>query len=146
MIFVDTDIYVIDRLFPKDERYGDNARFLGLGREKCTSIFNLFELLGIASYNLNEIELKKLLKGFADVYGLEILYPRTAFVSAEAFLESLLDDAFKKMTRKMGFQDALILNIAEQYNCTRFITWNSKHFKDRTDANVQTPKEFLETH
>ena len=69
MIFMDTDIFVIDKLFPNDERYGINKVFLNEAEEKFTSIFNLFELLGIASFNLNEVELMKLFKGFGEVYG-----------------------------------------------------------------------------
>jgi predicted nucleic acid-binding protein len=45
----------------------------------------------------------------------------------------------------MSFQDALILIVAEERNCSRFITWNIKHFVDRTHLSVQTPKEFLES-
>lgn len=60
MTFIDTDIFVIDKLFPNDDRYGINKAFLNEAEEKFTSIFNLFELLGIASFNLNEVELMKL--------------------------------------------------------------------------------------
>jgi len=45
---------------------------------------------------------------------------------------------------KMNFQDALILTVAEEHHCSQFVTWNAKHFVDRTYMNVQTPKEFLE--
>ncbi len=50
MIFMDTDIFVIDKLFPNDERYGINKAFLNEAEEKFTSIFNLFELLGMIKY------------------------------------------------------------------------------------------------
>jgi len=70
MTFIDTDIFVIDKLFQNDERYEVNKVFL-------------------------------------------------------------------------NFQDALILAVAEEYNCTRFVTWNTKHFNGRTHLNVQTPKEVL---
>lgn len=51
---------MIDKLFPKDDRYGINKEFFKDAKERSTSIFNLFELLGIASFNLNEVELMKL--------------------------------------------------------------------------------------
>jgi len=70
MTFIDTDIFVIDKLFLKDDRYEINKGFL-------------------------------------------------------------------------NFQDAVILMVAEQHHCTRFVTWNTKHFGDRTYMSVQTPKEFL---
>ena len=145
MIFMDTDIFVIDKLFPNDERYGINKAFLNEAEEKFTSIFNLFELLGIASFNLNEVELMKLFKGFGEVYGLRILYPSTAFISVNEFVEDLFERAFHKIKTKMNFQDVLILTVAEEHHCSRFVTWNTKHFLDRTYLNVQTPKEFLES-
>ena len=144
MIFMDTDIFVVGKLFPNDERYGINKAFLNEAEEKFTSIFNLFELLGIASFNLNGIELMKLFKGFEEVYGLKILYPSTAFISVNEFVESLFEEAFQKIKLRMNFQDALILMVAEQHHCTRFVTWNTKHFGDRTYMSVQTPKEFLD--
>mgnify|MGYP001028238396 CR=1 FL=1 len=144
MTFIDTDIFVIDKLFPKDDRYEINKAFLNEAEEKYTSIFNLFELLGIASFNLNEVELMKLFKGFEEVYGLRIQYPSTAFISVNEFVEALFDKTFQKIKLKMGFQDALILVVAEEHSCTRFVTWNTKHFNDRTYLSVQTPKEFLD--
>ncbi len=73
MNFIDTDIFVIDKLFPNDDRYENNKAFLNKAEEKFTSIFNLFELLGIASFNLNEVELMKIFKGFGETYDLKIL-------------------------------------------------------------------------
>ncbi|HDS44756.1 MAG TPA: hypothetical protein ENN68_01450 [Methanomicrobia archaeon] len=144
MIFIDTDIFVIDKLFPNDDRYEINKTFLNEAEEKTTSIFNLFELLGIASFNLNEVELTKLFKGFGDVYGVKILYPSTAFISVNEFVGNLFEHVFQKITLKMGFQDALILTVAEEHLSSRFVTWNTKQFVDRTHVTVLTPKEFLE--
>ena len=144
MIFIDTDIFVIDKLFPNDDRHEITKAFLNAATEKTTSIFNLFELLGIASFNLNEVELTKLFKGFGEVYGVRILYPSTAFISVNDFVENLFEHLFQKITLKMGFQDALILTVAEEHQSSSFVTWNTKHFVDRTHLNVQTPKEFLE--
>lgn len=143
-MFIDTDIFVIDKLFPNDDRYEINKEFLEETKEKSTSIFNLFELLGIASFNLNEVELMKLFKGFGEAYDLRILYPSTAFISVNEFVEVLFERVFQKIKLKMNFQDALILTLAEEHNCTRFITWNPKHFVNRTHLSVQTPKEFLD--
>lgn len=143
MIFIDTDIFVIDKLFPNDERHNINKEFLNAANEKSTSIFNLFELLGIASFNLNEVELMKLFKGFGEAYDLKILYPSTAFISVNEFVEALFEATFQKIKLRMNFQDGLILAVAEQHHCAKFVTWNTKHFINRTYLNVQTPKEFL---
>ena len=144
MIFIDTDIFVIDKIFTNDKRFEINEAFLKETEEKSTSIFNLFELLGIASFNLNEVELLKLFKGFDEVYGLRMLYPSTAFISVNDFVESIFEAAFQKIKLRMNFQDALILAVAEQHHCARFVTWNTKHFVNRTYLSVQTPKEILE--
>ncbi|CAG0952467.1 hypothetical protein METP2_00299 [Methanosarcinales archaeon] len=144
MIFIDTDIFVIERLFPNDERYIITNEFLNNDLvDKCTSIFNLFELLGIASFNLNIAELKKLLKGFSEVYDIKILFPETSYESPDAFIEQLFHDVFEKISLKMSFSDALILSVAEENYCSKFVTWNVKHFKGRTDIPVKTPAEML---
>ncbi len=144
MIFIDTDIFVIERLFIEDERYTITQMFLDSNlKGKCTSIFNLFELLGIASFNLTTPELKKLLKGFSEVYDIKILFPSTAYDSADAFMEQLFDRTFEKISLKMNFMDAIILNVAEEHNCSKFITWNIKHFEERTDIPVRTPEEIM---
>lgn len=79
MIFIDTDTFVLDKLFPNDERHGINKTFLDETTGRFTSIFNLFELLGIASFNLNEVDIMKLFKGFGEAYDLEILYRSDRF-------------------------------------------------------------------
>jgi len=44
----------------------------------------------------------------------------------------------------MNFLDAMILNVADEHQSSKFITWYTKHFMDRTYLSIQTPKEFLE--
>lgn len=144
MIFIDTDIFVIEKLFKNDERYIVTGEFLNSDlKEKCTSIFNLFELLGIASFNLSKTDLKKLLKGFSEVYDIKILFPETSYESPDAFMEQLFDNVFEKIIMKMSFSDALILGVAEEHSCSKFVTWNVKHFEGRTDIPVKTPEEIL---
>lgn len=144
MIFIDTDIFVIEKLFRNDERYAVTKEFLGSDHNgKCTSIYNLFELLGIVSFNVSILELKKMLKGFSEVYRIKILFPSTAYESADAFLEQLFDNSFNKISMKMNFMDALILDVAEEHNCSKFVTWNVKHFEGRTDIPVKTPEDIL---
>jgi len=144
MIFIDMDIFVIEKLFKNDERYMVTNEFINSDlREKCTSIFNLFELLGIASFNLSKTDLKKLLKGFSEVYNIKILFPETSYESPDAFMVQLFDNVFEKIIMKMSFSDALILSVAEEYSCSKFVTWNVKHFEGRTDIPVKTPEEML---
>jgi predicted nucleic acid-binding protein len=103
----------------------------------------LFELLGIVSFNLSTTDLKKLLKGFSEVYNIKILFPETSYESPDAFVEQLFDNVFEKITLKMSFSDALILSVAEEHSCTKFVTWNVKHFEGRTDIPVKNPEEML---
>jgi len=103
----------------------------------------VFELLGIVSFNLSTTDLKKLLKGFSEVYNIKILFPKTAYASPDDFIEQLFENVFEKITMKMSFSDALILNIAEEHSCSKFVAWNVKHFEGRTDIPVKTPEEML---
>ncbi|MEA2074480.1 MAG: hypothetical protein U9O85_01915 [Euryarchaeota archaeon] len=43
----------------------------------------------------DEVELMKLFKGFGEAYGLKILYPSTAFISVNEFVEALFDKTFQ---------------------------------------------------
>ncbi|MBW6470196.1 MAG: PIN domain-containing protein [Methanosarcinaceae archaeon] len=144
MIFIDTDIFVIEKLFKNDDRYDSTTQFLNeIKNDRCTSVYNLFELLGIASFNLNKTDLKKLLKGFSDVYDIKVLFPQTSYDSAETFVEQLFDNTFEKISLRMNFMDAMILNLAEEHNCSTFVTWNLKHFEGRTDIPVRSPKQMI---
>lgn len=144
MIFLDTDIFVIDRLFPNDPRHKINELFLGKAGEKATSIYNLLELCGISSYTLTATELTKLFMNFHRQYGLQVLYPKIAKPSPEEMIRYSVSRIFEKICLKMNYSDAQILLLAEEYNCSEFVTWNTKHFTDRTHLTVKTPADFAE--
>ena len=61
MILLDTNVFIIDRFFPRDERYESNKAFVARlpEVEAGFSIFSLFELCGISSFNLSAEELKR---------------------------------------------------------------------------------------
>ena len=47
-------------------------------------------------------------------------------------------------TRRMAFMDSLVLNLAERTpDVEHFVTWNAKHFKDKSSLSVLTPEEYL---
>ena len=77
MILVDTNVFIIDRFFPGDEHYDANKAFVEEldGLDALVSVYNLFELLGLASFNLNEEEFKRWFYEFDHVYAVRILYP-----------------------------------------------------------------------
>ncbi|MEM2935891.1 MAG: hypothetical protein QW231_01795 [Candidatus Bathyarchaeia archaeon] len=142
MIFVDTDIFVIDKLFPEDLRYKANKDFLSLKKERCTSIYNVLELCGLASFSLSTVELRSLFTNFHRHYNLEIAYPKVVYLSPEEMLSASISRVFEKICTKMNYLDVQILLIAEEYDCSAFATWNKKHFEGRTHLPVYTPKEY----
>jgi len=142
MIFIDTDIFVIDKLFPEDPRYKANKDFLNLKEERCTSIYNVLELCGLASFTLSTVELRSLFTNFHRHYNLEIAYPKLFYLSPEEMLSSSVARVFEKICMKMNYLDAQILLIAEEYDSSAFVTWNKKHFEGRTHIPICTPKEY----
>jgi predicted nucleic acid-binding protein len=145
MIFIDTDIFVIGELFQEDERYRVNKRFLELEDDKSTSIYNLLELCGLASFTLNTAELTNLFANFHRQHSLKILYPKILKPSPEEMIRNHVSRIFEKICARMNYSDAQIILVAEEYDCSDFVTWNVKHFEGRTHLNVTTPKEYLQT-
>jgi hypothetical protein len=86
MILLDTNVFVIDRFFPRDERYDVNRRLVAQLSEVEAgfSIFSLFELCGISSFNLSAQELKRWSYHFDDVYGVVILEPQGLYTALAA--------------------------------------------------------------
>ena len=78
MILVDTNVFVIDLRYRRDPLYRLNRRFLDrLAKDGsgATALFNLLEIAGIFSFNLNEEQLMNLLSLFPGHYGIAILPP-----------------------------------------------------------------------
>jgi len=143
LIFVDTDIFVIDRLFAKDSRHRENRQFLEKTRDKATSIYNLLELCGIASFTLTTAELTALFTGFHRLYDLRILYPRILRASPDDLIQYQISKIFEKICLRMNHPDAQVLLISEEYNCSDLVTWNTRHFEGRTHLSVKTPAQLL---
>ena len=146
MVFLDSNIFIIDRFFPRDNNYSANKKFLEqIENTKAAAsipIYTLFEICGITSFNLSEKEQSKWLYSFSDVYTVEILDPfedQNGQETISSYLLNLIPYLLKKMT--VG--DAIFLKEAELYNAKMIITWNKKHFIGRTDIPVQTPEEYL---
>ncbi|GFP22369.1 hypothetical protein HKBW3S06_01597, partial [Candidatus Hakubella thermalkaliphila] len=75
-VFIDSDIFIRDLRYPKDQRFRENSAFLEQvykGKLKgFTSIYNVLEVCGILSFNLSEERLLELYAGFRDKYNLQI--------------------------------------------------------------------------
>jgi hypothetical protein len=143
MIFVDTDIFVVDKLFQGDERFGVNREFLNLREKKSTSIYNVLELCGLASFSLSAPDLMTLFTNFHKLYDLTVLYPKIVHPSPEEMLRYTISKIFEKICLKMNYPDAQILLIAEGYDCSYIVTWNKRHFEGRTYIPIRTPEEYL---
>ncbi len=144
---IDTSVFVIDLRYKRDKNFGPNRAFLeSMARERSgvTGVFNLLELCGILSFNLNEKQLKELFFYFPQHYHVDVL--------PSADLESLLPafkagDLFNVILRKAGLGDALIIATVEKYfpAVVRFVSWNAPHFVDRVSVPCLTPREFLKS-
>ena len=75
MIFVDTNVFVIDLRYQSDPYYRTNKRFLQkMEKEKngLTGLINLLELCGILSFNLSPQQVEELFLYFSHRYKLSV--------------------------------------------------------------------------
>jgi len=149
IIFVDSNIFVIDLRYKKDKDYHVNKSFLDCLYEKKTgiiSIFNLLEICGILSFSLNERQVLELYHYLPDKYRVEII---PSPLMELALPQIAIRKVFEVISRKVSFGDALIISMVESYipHITHFISWNAVHFKNKISAStslkVLTPEEFL---
>jgi len=146
LILLDTNIFVIDRLFPRYDRFEQNRHFVTvIPQLRCGfSIFSLLELCGISSFNLSTQELRRWMYSFEEAYPVEILPPLAMKeASAASWLSSFFTSLFERIEHKVTLGDAFVLQTAEEYQVDALVTWNPKDFTDRTTLPVLTPAEFL---
>ena len=79
MVFLDSNIFIIDRFFPRDNNYLMNKKFLERIEKADIKAFlpfyTLLEICGVTSFNLSTEEQKRWLYTFSKVYSVEILDP-----------------------------------------------------------------------
>ncbi len=145
MIFLDSNIFLIDRFFKRDVHYAVNRRFIDrLPRlDVGISVYTLLEICGLASFNLTATELARWFYHFDQLYPVKVMLPVNLERTTDQYFVDLLDEMYRLFTRKMTFADAAILSIAEEYAVTHFVTWNKRHFEGRTAITVLTPDELL---
>lgn len=148
MIAIDTDVLAIYHIFHRDLRCETTTRFFEKISEqtKAVTIFNLLELCGILAC-ANRTQDSKVL--FDSIFGAEdvvVLFPSIVSVSEKDFWATLVSECFTRIQRGMRLGDAVILWTLETCgnDCT-FITWNTRHFKEKTTINILTPSEFLQS-
>ncbi len=150
MVLIDTDVLLLEFAFHQDERQSSNRAFLERvqNAEIGLTVYNLMELLGKLSFNLSPERLDNWQSWLTDAYQLQVIWPEsTRNQDAEAFFRSeMFDRPFLKFRKqRMAFMDALILDLAERMpNAEYFVTWNARHFKQKTSLQVLTPSEYLD--
>lgn len=146
LVFVDSNIFVIDLRYKRDPLFSINRNFLNKvagDKNGVTSIINLLEVCGILSFNLNKKQLAELYNYFPQHYGIKVLPFSDAEMSIPPIqLKKLLD----VISRKLAFGDALIVSVLETYIqlVSYFVTWDHEHFKDNIKVdNILTPEAYL---
>jgi hypothetical protein len=145
VIFVDSNLFVIDLRYPDDADYRVNRRALDrLARNGSgmTSVLNVLELCGILSFNLSVAALHALYVHFAQRY-------RMTLVPGGGYDTRLpaptVRDVLTKMEKRLALKDAEIALAVEQHaaNLSAFVSWNAKHFAGKLSVPALTPHEWL---
>ena len=148
MVVIDTDVFLLEFVFHRDPRHGTNARLLPTLRDRAPAItvYNLMEILGQLSFNLAPDRLRQWRLWLQAAYGLTVLWPDPGQMEAFAFFrQEIYEHPLARMQEhRMAFLDALILNLAEHApDVEVFVTWNAKHFRNKSSLPVLTPAEYL---
>ena len=145
MILVDSDVFLIDLRYRRDERFAANRAFLdrlAASGQGATTIYNLLEICGGLSFNLNRQQLAEVHAHFARRYHVRVVPGTDPRTPLPAFR---VGDLLSIVARKVSFGDALVLALLEvrRAEVTMFVTWNARHFRGRTELDVRTPPEAL---
>ena len=149
MVVIDSDVLLLAFAYPNDDRQKMNQKFLEAVQtaQPATTIYNVMETLGQLSFNLSAEQLDGWQDWLANAYNLTIIWDTDSKekVDPETWSEIIYERPFQKMqTVRMAFMDALILSSAEHTpDVECFVTWNAKHFKEKTSLKVLTPEEYL---
>ena len=145
MILVDSDVFLIDLRYQRDQRFADNRAFLdrlAISGQGATSIYNLLEVCGVLSFNLNRPQLRELYTHFARRFHIRVVpnaEPRQRLPSFR------VGDILSIVERRVSFGDALVFALLEAQRAedTTFVTWNARHFRGRTEVDVREPPAAL---
>jgi hypothetical protein len=149
MVVIDSDVLLLAFAYQRDPRQADNAAFLAQvqNANPATTVYNLMEVLAQASFNLSPARLAEWESWLIEPYHLTVIWPRAKEnQTAEAFFRAeIFDYPFTKAREhRVAFLDSLVIGLAERTpNVEGLVTWNARHFKDKTTLRVQTPSEYL---
>jgi hypothetical protein len=148
MVLLDSNIFIIDRFFPRDSLYSQNKAFVErlASTDAAISSFTFLELCGVASFRLSANELSAWLFGFSAIYPVSVIdLHGLRSNDGEAWWSTFLEEVANNIAKKMTFGDAALLREAERYNVEAVITWNKKDFARRTRLAIATPTEYLQS-
>lgn len=119
MIFVDSDVFLIDLHYPRDRRVSPNAKFLkGIYRrgDGLTTIFNPLEICGVLSFTLSPRQLRELYAYFPTRYRVAVgPRARPQDLAASTRVSAIL----RVMEQKASLGDAQIIALLEAMRPTR---------------------------
>lgn len=144
LIFLDSNLFIIDRFFRRDALYSATHAFLVRlpHLPGAVPMMTLFELCGAASFRLSTEETERWLHGFIAVYPVRVLNPFGAGDGpAAAWLGSFTDDVIRYIARRMTLGDAILAREADRYAVEALVTWNIKDFAGKTAVPVLTPDQ-----
>lgn len=145
VIFLDSNLFVIDLRYPDDSHHRVNRRALDrLGTDGIgmTSVLNLLEVCGILSFNLSVPSLHELYVHFARRY-------RVTLVPGGGYETSLpaptAREILARMERRMALKDAEIALVVGEYaaGLDAVLSWNARHFVGKLPVPALTPSEWL---
>ena len=148
MIAIDTDVLDIHHIFQNSPRYETTKEFFINIKEKLKTItiFNLLELAGIFASANRAKESRDVFERYLRADNISILFPELTEGDARHFWQVVTSECFSRIQKGMRLGDAVILwTLETNENIDAFITWNIRHFKDKTSLKVLTPAEFLQT-
>jgi hypothetical protein len=145
LIFIDSNLFVIDLRYPNDAYYRTNRRALdriggrGLG---MTSLLNVLEVCGILSFNLSPASLTDLYVHFARRYRLTVVPGGGEETPLPA---PTARQVLGRMEGGMALKDAEIALVVDSNaaGLDAFLSWNAKHFAGRLAVPALTPEEWL---
>lgn len=148
MIAIDTDVLGIYHIFKQDPRYPVAASFMYQSEqaERGVPIFSLLELCGLISTARQPEEAMEIFETYLTSESIDVLYPPVDLSSVEVFWARQNAELLKRIERKIRLGDAAILWTVETCVCDALITWNTRHYKDKTSLPIQTPDEWLTDH
>lgn len=144
MIFIDSDVFLIDLRYRTDARFKKNSVFLKevhASGKGVTTIYNLLEVCGILSFNLNVQQLREFYYYFPYRYNVEILPGASERINLPTLSVSQI---FEMITRKSALGDAMIMALLmEDYarEIVSLVSWNVAHFAGRIPIPAYTPEE-----